>query len=203
MAFKNYVAGSECKMVLIDYMTFGVSCSVVVVSIVDTAAGVAGDTAVITACLVNGMFSEVVTEGAVAKDGVVMVAESISEVTITEVMVVVTKVIIDGVVTEVEVAEENIARVARDLCRPPWVQALEGGKGKEKIDRDSWSVFRENKFASKEQPSNLGRALKPSSREEEAEWINKVKARRKKKFSYGGLEMKLTKSNKKKNPAQT
>ena len=57
-------------------MTFGVSCSVVVATIVGAATKVAGDTVVITAWVPNGAFTEVVTEGAVAEDGFIMVPRS-------------------------------------------------------------------------------------------------------------------------------
>ena len=56
-----------------------------------------------------------VTEEVVAQDGVVIVAEVISEVTIAEVVVMVAKVVIDRAVTKGAFAEGNMARVARDL----------------------------------------------------------------------------------------
>ena len=100
LAFNKHVSGSDCKMVSMACMTSGVSCSVAVAYIVCEAVRVAGDTAVIMVWVVKGVFIELITEGEVARDEVVIVVEIISEVTIAEVVVAVAKIIIDGAVTE-------------------------------------------------------------------------------------------------------
>ena len=76
---------------------------------------VAGDIVIITTFVANGPFTGVVAEWAVTKDGVVMFAEAVSEVTVTELVVAVAKVVIDGAVTEETVAKWMMAGVAGDL----------------------------------------------------------------------------------------
>ena len=121
-------------------MTFGVSYSVAVASMFGAVVGVAEDTAVITAWVAHGEFTEVFTEGAVGEDGVVMV----SEVTITEVVVVVATVVINGTVTEGAISEGNMTGVAQDLC-PPFIGTSLRGR-KTRINRKCWIKSKENKY---------------------------------------------------------
>ena len=85
---------------------------------VGAAARVAGDTTVITAWVVNGAYTEVVTVGTVAQAGVVLVAEVFSELTIAEVVVTFAKVVIDWAVTRERLPKEILPEWP-EICACP------------------------------------------------------------------------------------